>query len=70
MIPKNTTCDVQSLDRYFNRQMKVLIKRMYHHVTIGQIDINLWERNNIIKLIPLIHNQLSSRVFKDIIRYF
>jgi hypothetical protein len=69
MIPKNTTCDIQPLDRYFNRQMKILIKRVYHHVAIEQIDINLWERNNIIKLISLVHNQLSSRVFKDMIQY-
>ena len=68
-IPKNTTCDIQPLDRYFNRQMKILIKRIYHHVAIEQIDINLWERNNIIKLTSLVHNQLSSRVFHDMIQY-
>lgn len=69
MIPKNTTCDIQPLDRYFDRQMKILIKRLYHHVAIEQVDINLWERNNIIKLISLVHNQLPSRVFKDMIKY-
>jgi hypothetical protein len=69
MIPENTTYDIQSLDRYFNRQMKILIKRVHHHVLIEQIDINLWERNNIIKLISLVHNQLSSRVFKDMMQY-
>ena len=69
MIPKNTTCDIQPLDRYFNRQMKILIKRIYHHVAIEQIDINLWERNNIIKLTSLVHNQLSSRLFNDMIQY-
>ena len=69
MIPKNTTCDIQPLDRYFNRQTKILIKRIYHHVAIEQIDVNLWERNNIIKLISLVHNQLSSRVFNDMIQY-
>lgn len=69
MIPKNTTCDIQPLDRYFNRQIKILIKRVYHHVALEQIDINLWERNNIIKLMSLIHNQLSSSIFKKMIRY-
>lgn len=69
MIPKNKTCDIQPLDRYFNRQMKILIKRLYHHVAIEQIDINLWERNNIIKLISLVYNQLSSSKFNKMIQY-
>ncbi len=69
MIPKNITCDIQPLERYFNRQMKIFIKRLYHHVAIEQIDINLWERNNIIKLISLVHNQLSSPAFKKMIQY-
>jgi hypothetical protein len=69
MIPKNTTCDIQPLDRYFNRQMKIFIKRLYHHVALEQIDINLWERNNIIKLISLVHNQLSSPTFNKMIQY-
>ena len=56
MVPKNTTCDMQSLDRCFSGQIKILIKRVYHHVAIEQIDINLWERNDIIKLISLVHN--------------
>ncbi len=69
MIPRNTTCDIQPLDGYFNRQMKNFIKRLYHHVALEQLDINLCERNNIIKLISLIHNQLSSPVFKKMIQY-
>lgn len=69
MIPKNTTCDIQPLDRYFNRQLKILIKRVYHYVALEEIDINLWERNNIIKLMSLVHNQLASPVFKKMIQY-
>ena len=69
MIPKNTTCDIQPLDRYFNRQMKILIKRIYHHDAIEQIDNNLWKRNNIIKSTSRVHNQLSARVFNDMIQY-
>jgi hypothetical protein len=49
--------------------MKIFIKRLYHHVALEQIDINLWERNNIIKLISLAHNQLSSPAFNKMIQY-
>ncbi len=49
MFPRNTTCDIQPLDRYYNRQMKNFIKILYHYVALEQLDINLWERNNIIK---------------------
>lgn len=68
-IPQHTTDDIQPLDRFFNRQMKTLIKRFYHHVALEQLDINLHERNNIIKLVSLVHNQLSSPVFHKMIQY-
>lgn len=69
MTPKNTACEIQLSDRYFNRQIKTLIKRVYHHAALEQLDTNLWERNNIIKLISLVHNQLTSSIFKKMIRY-
>ena len=69
MISKNTTCDIQPLDRYFNRQMRIFVKGLYHHVALEQIDINLWKRNNITKVISLVHNQLSSPIFNKIIQY-
>jgi hypothetical protein len=69
MIPQHTTTDTQPLDRYFHRQIKIFIKRFYHHVALEQLGINLWERNNIIKLISLPHNQLSSAVFHKMIQY-
>ena len=49
--------------------MKNPIERLYHHVALEQLGINLWERNNIIQLISLVHNQLSSPVFKKRIQH-
>ncbi|CAF3032526.1 unnamed protein product [Rotaria sp. Silwood2] len=68
-IPQHTTADIQPLDKYYNRQMKNFIKRLYNHVSLDEIPINLYERNNIIKLVSLVHNQLSAPVFNKMIRY-
>ena len=68
ILPK-TTSDIQTLDKYFNRQIKVLAKKVYNRVALDQLNVNLHERNNIIKLVSLIHNQLSAPVFKPLILY-
>lgn len=60
---------IQPLDVYFNRQYKVIARKLYDYVRLHDLDINLANRNNIIKMNSLIYNQLSSKLFNPMIRY-
>ena len=68
-VPKKTTDQIQPLDVFFNRQMKVIPRRLYDRVLLDELDINMSERNNIIRLMSLTHNQLCSEVFRPMIQY-
>ena len=68
-IPQNTTDELQPLDCCFNRQIKNFLKACYHRVAFDGLDIHLHERNNIIRLVSLMHNQLSADVFTPMIKY-
>ena len=68
-ILQNTTDELQSLDCYFNRQIKNFLKTCYHRLALDELDIHLHERNNIIRLVSLMHNQLSTDVFRPMIKY-
>ena len=68
-IPQKSTNDLQPLDVYYNRQLKNFIKRIYNRISLDEIPINMYERNNIIKLVSLTHNQLSAVVFHKMIQY-
>ena len=45
------------------------MRKVYKRVLRDEIDIHLEQRNNIIRLQPLVHNQLSSSVSMPKIRY-
>jgi hypothetical protein len=68
-IPKRTTSELQPLDCFYNRQIKNFIKKIYNRVALDQIPIHLYERNNIIKLVSLMHDQLSAPVFQLMVKY-
>ena len=60
---------IQPLDVYFNRQYKLITRKMYDYVRLYGIEINLSQRNNIIRMNSLIYNQLSSKLFTRMIQY-
>ncbi len=68
-IPPKTTSLIQALDVYFFRQWKIFAKNVYIRVILDSLDVDLKDRNNIIKLHSLIHDQLSSPRFGKMIKY-
>lgn len=70
ILPPGTTPLIQPCDVFFFRQWKYLAKRISSYVILHyHEEINLYERNNIIKLQCLIHNQLSASIYQDMIKY-
>jgi hypothetical protein len=68
-IPKKTTSQLQPLDCFYNRQLKNFVKKVYDRVALDQLDIQLYQRNNIIKLVSLMHDQLSASIFQPMVQY-
>ena len=69
VIPGKTTATNQPCDTYFFRQWKEMAKRCYHRVSIDQLNIDLRNRDSVIKLQSLVHNQLSSPLFQPMISF-
>lgn len=68
-IPPHCTSIVQPLDVYFFRFWKLIAKKIYNEVLLHSWNVDLKQRNQIIKLHCLIHNQLSSSIFENLICY-
>jgi hypothetical protein len=47
----------------------MLTKRIYHRVSLDELDVDLRSHDAIIKLQNLVHNELSSSLFKPMISY-
>lgn len=68
-IPKGTTGKIQPLDVFGFRIWKNFVRKFSDTVILLRSDINLHNRNNIIKLQSLTHNQLSSPRFINLFKY-
>lgn len=68
-IPKKTTGMVQPLDVYGFRIWKAFVKTFSDQILLRNIDINLHQRNNVLKLQSLVHNQLSSPRYRNLFTY-
>lgn len=68
-IPKRTTGMVQPLDVYGFRVWKAFVKTFSDQILLQNVDTDLHQRNNIIKLQSLVHNQLASQKYRDLFLY-
>jgi hypothetical protein len=68
-IPQKTTARLQSLDVFYNRQMKSIIRRAYDRVILDQLPISMNTRNYIIRLVSPTHSQMSAKIFNGLILY-
>lgn len=68
-IPEGTTGELQPLDVYGFRMWKNFVRKFSDMVMIDNYEINLHDRNNIIKLHSLVHNQLRSPRFINLFQY-
>ena len=68
-IPPKTTAKIQPLDVFSNHEYKGIARRVYDRVILDDIDIQMAQRNNIMRLHSLNHNQISAPIYKPIIRY-
>lgn len=65
VVPEGGTKYVQPLDRLFFRQWKLFAKEIHDHIINEDIDINMFNRDEIITLQSLIHNQFSNERFRS-----
>lgn len=68
VIPKHTTGKIQPLDKYFFLQWKTFAKKIGDHVVNEDVDISLFQRDNILILQSLIHDQFTAPRFKTFVK--
>ena len=68
-IPPKTTAIIQPCDVFFFRIWKTFVRRFSDRVLLDEINIELNDRFNIIKLQSIVHNQFSAPRFKKFLKY-
>ena len=68
-IPTGTTGKIQPLDKYGFRIWKNYVRHFSDTVMAMNCDMKLHERNNIIKLQLLVHNQFTSPRYRNLFKY-
>lgn len=68
-FPDGSTSFMQPCDIVLFHPWKDMVKRFTNHILLKQSDIDVCQRNNILKLHSLIHNQFCSSSFKPMWRY-
>ncbi|GBN35976.1 hypothetical protein AVEN_22431-1 [Araneus ventricosus] len=69
VIPPKCTPLLQPCDVYFYRQVKNLIKRLQNCAYLIENDREINSREDCIKIQSIVHHQLSSPIFREMIRY-
>ncbi|XP_015795723.1 uncharacterized protein LOC107372088 [Tetranychus urticae] len=68
LLPTGSAAILQPLSVLIFKQWKLFIKKFMQRVSLDQIPLKLNDKNSIIKLNFLIHNQLRAPLFKPLIR--
>lgn len=69
IIPERTTSDLQPLDVIFNRQYKIFVNRITEQAHYDDMIGDVTSREGIMNMHSLIWNQLSSPIYRDMIRW-
>lgn len=69
VIPPKCTPLVQPCDVYFYRQVKNIIKRLQNCSHLMEQQREITSREDCIKIHSIVHHQLSSPIFRDMLKY-
>lgn len=69
LIPEGTTSKIQPLDVFGFRFWKNWLKKFSDHVRIKQLDVNLQQRDSLLKIQSIIHNQFMATRYVPMWQY-